>query len=68
VYLGVIPGRIDRPGVNALSDALTAIGITHEDLPYKDGDASSSPAFKAGYIYLVIGHKPQIAAPDTPER
>lgn len=41
-----------------LSDALSAAGIVHTSETFKDGDASTSPAFQAGYLYLVIEHKP----------
>jgi hypothetical protein len=41
-----------------LSDALSAAGIPHESKTFKDGDASTSPSFQAGYVYLVVEHKP----------
>jgi hypothetical protein len=59
VMVGVVPGT-NRPGAKRLSEALTAIGVLHEDATFKEGDASTSPAFQAGYIYLVIEHKPRI--------
>lgn len=46
------------PLAKKLSDALTAAGIAHELTTFKAGDASTSPAFQAGYLYLVIEHKP----------
>jgi hypothetical protein len=46
------------PRTKLLSDALTAVGIPHEVTTVKDGDASTSPAFQAGFLYLVIEHKP----------
>lgn len=58
VLVAVVPGGCDRPGAKILSDALTAAGVPHEYVTFKDGDASTSPAFQAGYIYLVIEHKP----------
>lgn len=41
-----------------LSDALTSVGIPHDVTTFKAGDASTSPPFQAGYLYLVIEHKP----------
>lgn len=41
-----------------LSEALSAVGIPHKLETFKDGDASTSPAFQAGYLYLVVEHKP----------
>ena len=41
-----------------LSDALSKVGVAHESLTFKNGDASTSPAFQAGYLYLVVEHKP----------
>ena len=58
VSIGVALGGAERPGAKVLSDALTAIGIPHEDVTFKDGDATMSPHFQAGHIYLVIEHKP----------
>ena len=46
------------PSIKLLDDALTAIGVPHSAATVKDGDASISPAFQAGYLYLVIEHKP----------
>jgi hypothetical protein len=45
-----------------LSDALSAAGIAHELATFKNGDASTSPAFQSGYLYLVVEHKPLPAA------
>ena len=44
-----------------LSDALTAVGISHETNTLKTSDTSLqsiSPKFEVGYLYLVIEHKP----------
>ena len=41
-----------------LSDALTTAGIPHDSEVFKDADASTSPEFHAGYVYLVVEHKP----------
>jgi hypothetical protein len=46
------------PSAKLLSDALTAVGILHNVTAVKNGDASISPAFQAGYLYLVVEHKP----------
>jgi hypothetical protein len=46
------------PGLKVLDDALTAIGIAHDITTVENGDASTSPQFQAGYLYLVIEHKP----------
>jgi hypothetical protein len=45
-----------------LSNALSEVGVAHELTTFKDGDASTSPAFQAGYLYLVVEHKPLPAA------
>jgi hypothetical protein len=46
------------PNIKIVSDALTSIGVPHDVLTFKNGDASTSPAFQAGYLYLVVEHKP----------
>jgi hypothetical protein len=46
------------PQTQRLSDALTAIGLPHDVTTVKNGDASTSPAFQAGFLYLVVEHKP----------
>ena len=46
------------PSIKLLDDALTAIGVLHNVSTVKDGDASISPAFQTGYLYLVVDHKP----------
>jgi hypothetical protein len=49
------------PGVKQLGDALTSVGIEHEVIVLKSDDKSinsTSPAFQAGYLYLVVEHKP----------
>jgi hypothetical protein len=69
VSVGVVPGGVARPGAKILRDALTAIGIPCEPFTFKNGDASTSPAFQAGYIYLVIEHKPQpMISKETPSK
>jgi hypothetical protein len=50
---GVSPERIKR-----ISDALNSIGVSHNVSTFKNGDASTSPAFQSGYLYLVVEHKP----------
>jgi hypothetical protein len=50
---GVSPERIKR-----VSDALTSVGVSHNLSTFKNGDASTSPAFQSGYLYLVVEHKP----------
>lgn len=44
--------------LNVLGNALRAIGISYNVATVKDGDASTSPHFQAGYLYLVVEHKP----------
>jgi len=46
------------PREKRVSDALTAIGISHNVRKFKDGDASTSPAFQSGHLYIVVEHKP----------
>lgn len=44
--------------IKLLDDALTVIGVPHSVSTVKDGDASTSPPFQHGYLYLVVEHKP----------
>jgi len=46
------------PSIKLLDDALSAISVPHRVTTVKNGDASTSPAFQAGYLYLVVEHKP----------
>lgn len=41
-----------------LDDALNSVGIAHEVTTFKNEDASTSPPFQTGYLYLVVEHKP----------
>jgi hypothetical protein len=51
-------GTGNLPGVKLLSDALTTIGVPHDTETVKDGDASTSPPFQKGFLYLIVEHKP----------
>jgi hypothetical protein len=58
VSLGTATGTPFTPLVKKLSDALTAIGVSHDTTTFAVGDASTSPPFQAGALYLVIEQKP----------
>ena len=59
-------GTPSLPGLKTLSSALDAAGIKHDTFQVPNGQASISPNFQAGYIYLVVEHKPLPAKADTP--
>lgn len=57
------------PSTKKLSDALTSIGITHDVIILKTNDSTINtivPAFQAGYLYLVINHKPYPTLKNAP--
>jgi hypothetical protein len=58
VSVVTVDGTQPSPALNRLDWALTAIGVPHEVTTIKNGDASTSPPFQAGHLYLVIEHKP----------
>jgi hypothetical protein len=59
ISVGVVTG-IDFSDIQRVRNALTAIGVPHEDVSYAVGDASTSPSFQAGVLYLVVDHKPEV--------
>lgn len=58
LQLGVTEGTL-LEGPKRISAALLSAQIPHQTVSFKDGDASTSPAFQKGVIYLVIEHKPE---------
>jgi hypothetical protein len=61
VSVGMVHNNpIAVPEVKLLSDALTEIKVPHNIVPFSEGDASTSPAFQAHILYLVIEHKPPL--------
>jgi hypothetical protein len=58
VSLGTATGTPFSPLIKKFSDALTAVGVLHDTTTFAVGDASTSPAFQAGVLYLVIEQKP----------
>jgi len=59
VSLGTV-GGINTIFVKRVSDALTAIGVPHEDVSFSADDHSISPWFQPGVLYLVVNHKPEV--------
>ena len=55
--VSVVTAGTPIPLAKTLSDALTAAGISHDNETVDNGNASMSPAFQTGYLYLVIQHK-----------
>ena len=51
-------GTPELPESKVLDAALTAIGVAHDITVVENGDASTSPQFQAGFLYLVVEHKP----------
>jgi hypothetical protein len=62
VSLGTVTGTQFSPEARLLDNALIAIGIVHDNPVFANGDASTSPAFQPGYLYLVIEQKPPVIA------
>ena len=58
VSIGTVAGTV-LPGTKRLADGLTAIGVRHRTVNFKEGDASTSPPFQSGVIYLVIERRPE---------
>lgn len=63
VSLGTVAGTIFSPEARRLDEALTAIGIVHDNPTFVDGDASTDPHFQPRILYLVIEQKPLPTSP-----
>jgi hypothetical protein len=56
--LGAVSGVRFSPEAELLIAALKDVGVPHRIVEFQDGDASTSPQFKRGFLYLVVEHKP----------
>lgn len=63
VSLGTVSGTRFSAAATRLDRALTAIGIAHDNPTFVLGDASTSPPFQSGFLYLVIEQHPPLSAP-----
>jgi hypothetical protein len=63
VSLGTVAGTSFSQGAMRLNEALTAIGIVHDNPVFAVGDASTSPAFQSGVLYLVVEQRPPVTNP-----
>jgi hypothetical protein len=60
VSIGIVADERNAPEVKLLSDALTAIGVSHDIVSLTDGEGSMNPHVQSHVLYLLIEQHPPL--------